>query len=459
MQDPVRRRRFKKLATGLALQLLAVATLGTMVVVAQAAASTKPACSPVSGPASPPASPQATVPCGSISGTVTDTGNHPLPGICVSASAVTFPGSYGSDRTDAAGNYLITNLTPASYKVSFYDCATRTHVQQWYNNKPDSTSADVVVVTDGNDTPNINAALASGGSISGVVTDAGATPLFGICVYAYGQSSPFYGFAQTKHNGAYTIAGLSPGTYNVEFYDCQNGRYVDQWYNNKPSFDTADPVVVTDGANTPNINAALIVAGSISGTVTDAGAHPLAGICVSVVDTSTGVFFGYAQTDPSGQYLVSSLAPGTYAVQFYDCTQNIYVTQWFNNKPSQAAANPVTVTSGIETAGVNAALVKGGTISGTVTDTALQPLGAVCVMAEDPVSGIVVSSTKTKADGNYIVSGLATGNYKIEFNDCVATTHATQWAINKASFAQASLIQAKAGLNHAGVNAKLKDAT
>ena len=103
---------------------------------------------------------------GSISGTVTEDGGGPLADICVDVSDTTFT-FYGFGITDSSGNYSVGGLPTASYKVQFYDCGSGTHIGEWYNDKPDSTSADLVAVTVAVDTPGINAGLAVGADSDG----------------------------------------------------------------------------------------------------------------------------------------------------------------------------------------------------------------------------------------------------------------------------------------------------
>jgi putative cell wall-binding protein len=59
-------------------------------------------------------------------------------------------------------------------------------------------------------------------------------------------------------SGKYTIPGLSAGTYKVGFYTfSSSANFAPQYYNNKTTLDSADPVVVTDTANAANINAVM----------------------------------------------------------------------------------------------------------------------------------------------------------------------------------------------------------
>jgi len=94
---------------------------------------------------------------------------------------------------------------------------------------------------------------------------------------------------------------------------------------------------------------------SISGTVTDAATgEPLSNICVYASGTSYGQS---GQTDSSGYYRVDALRSGDYKVQFYDCQYPAtYLSEYYNNKSDWNSADVVSVTLGLETGGIDAAL-------------------------------------------------------------------------------------------------------
>src|SRR5205085_2714825 len=78
------------------------------------------------------------------------------------------------------------------------------------------------------------------------------------------------------------------------------GPYVDQWWNDAASFDSATPVNLVAGVATTGIDAQLVVAGAITGTVTDRAAHPVEGVCVQA--TTATVFRRLARTDSQGRH-------------------------------------------------------------------------------------------------------------------------------------------------------------
>jgi hypothetical protein len=94
------------------------------------------------------------------------------------------------------------------------------------------------------------------GSISGTVIDEGSAPIEGVCVTAFTLAGDFAGATTTAADGTYSVGGLGTGSLAVLFDACAGG-YVNEWYDNQTSFEDADPVPVTDGVDTPGVDATL----------------------------------------------------------------------------------------------------------------------------------------------------------------------------------------------------------
>jgi len=224
--------------------------------------------------------------------------------------------------------------------------------------------------------------------------------------------------ARTDYKVCFGATGATGGSSDATGYD-------GQCWQNKTALGTPTPVAVTSGAIKSGIDAALNGGGTISGTVTDAGGphHGLANVSVRVSSPSTGAV-AYATTAADGSYTAPALGAGTdYQVCFIawgatggslDATG--YVDQCWQNQPSLGTPTQVVVTPGAATGGINAVLVGGGAISGTVTDAG----GAHHGLAN--VSVYVFSATAdggwaiTDTEGNYTVTRLAAGtDYRVQF--------------------------------------------
>jgi hypothetical protein len=95
--------------------------------------------------------------------------------------------------------------------------------------------------------------------------------------------------------------------------------------------------------------------GSISGTVRNAAAVLLRGICVRVFD-SAGAPAVSAVTGPDGRFSVGGLVSGNYRLRFSDCGAGTYSDEFYNNQPDLASATQIVVVQGSETTGIDATL-------------------------------------------------------------------------------------------------------
>lgn len=376
---------------------------------------------------------------GSISGTVTDLATgQPLFDVCVSAAQGSV--TYGSTCADWSGHFSIGALATGSYSLTAVDNSG--FYLPW-------TGTSQVSVTQGSTTSGQNVGMQRGGTITGTVTDAASSaPLGGVCVSTPSASpGPL---SCSDATGAYAIVGLPTGSYDLNFNDV-GGTYLPQWYNGQSSQANATAVSVTQGTTVTGKNAAMQVGASLAGTVTDASTSaPIASQCVSVYPTGSTNQVATACTDSSGNYVVSGLPTGTYNVDFQG--GGAYVGQWYANQPTQGSSTSVSLTAGSAKTGINAALVQGGKISGTITDASTtKPVAGACVSAYDSAgdSGYACSAQ----DGTYTIEGLpASTSYTVYFN---ASGYLGQWYNGQSSPANASKVTVSLGQTTGSVSAAL----
>ncbi len=366
-------------------------------------------------------------PGGTISGTVTDASGTGLSGICVDAFGSS--GLGGSANTGTGGTYSITGLATGSYTVSFRPGCGST------GNYLSQTDPTQVSVTAGSSTPNIDATLQPGGTITGTVTDTSGTGLSGICVNAaVSGSSGLGGSGTTGTGGTYSITGLATGSYTVTFSGCGiTGNYISQTY--------PTPVSVTAGSSTPNIDATMQPGGTISGTVTDTSGTGLSGICVSAYDPSTGSGGPSATTGTGGTYSLVSLPTGSYTVTFSTGCGNSA------NYLSQNYATPVSVTAGSTSQGIDATMQPPITgLTGTVTDaTTGTPIPGVCAYLYN-TAGQRTSDPGSCADsaGSFVMPVATPGTYVVGYLD-PSGAHVTTWSGGGTSEASATPVTVSAG--------------
>ncbi len=161
-----------------------------------------------------------------------------------------------------------------------------------------------------------------------------------------------------------------------------------------------------------------------------------------------------------GSYTITGLATGSYKVAFYSEQEGgtNYLDQFYNGKGTEAEATPVAVTVPAATEGVNAELHAGGAISGRVTSAVTHaPLGdtETCAYEGEKYEGCA----ETNSNGEYTITGLATGSYIVQFYSYdFETNYLSQYYSGKSSAAEAQPVGVTAGTTVAGINAELQSA-
>jgi hypothetical protein len=402
---------------------------------------------------------------GSLSGTVTaEQGGAPLQGVLVTAVAADPEAGFlfSFDVTDANGDYRITALAPGNYVVSA-STASVDYLAETYDNVHFPTPGTPVAVAAGADTPNIDIALATAGSISGRVTaDAGGAGLEGQTVLAFGVQgtgtppiTAFDGGAGfTDAAGNYVIHGLAgpPGAkYRVQVLPV--GNYIGEYYNNVRSANLAAQVDVAAGSTTPNINFGVATGGSITGTITETGTGiPLAGINVSASE-QTFLGFGSGETDAQGHYSIPGLVTGSYTVFASE------INEWYLDATSPEFATPVVVTEGQVTPNIDMDGVRGGeetcflppeevgSISGRVTEAVGGAGIGDAVVSAHWVEGeftFEYDFARTLSNGNYTIPCLPPGTYRVVayYPD---STYLPEWYSEMADSANATDVVVAAG--------------
>ncbi|MHB8342498.1 MAG: carboxypeptidase-like regulatory domain-containing protein, partial [Mycobacteriales bacterium] len=272
-------------------------------------------------------------------------------------------------------------------------------------------------------------AATAGTPVSGLVTGANGVGVGNVTVElipVYSTGCPVSLFATTGPTGTYSISSVPAGYYNEELFPplATPGtfpQYVNQEYwagtSSTSTTDTdqqSGATVIYVASSPVVVNDSLLAGGEIDGSVSG-GSGPVPGVFVSVYDSSLGI--GSSTTvGSSGSYAVTNLAPATsYTVYFYPPAS--YEDQAYNGQTDPSMANPVTVTAGMQTTGIDASLVVGGQITGTVTDSSSGlGISGASVSAYPATGGGFGQSTATVSGGSYDLTSLATGTYDVYFN-------------------------------------------
>jgi len=261
-----------------------------------------------------------------ISGQITDELSEPVADVQVFAMRSTwFQGRRRMvpvglpARTDDAGEYRLTGLSPGSYDVmaTLRETWTVTEngVERMLGYAPtyapgtaSLTDARRVTVAVGQAVGNTNFALMPGtaASVSGMAADSLGAPLVsrGIILMqefagASGAIMSMGGNATTAADGSFTIKNVPPGSYKVLAQTTRDTQSV-----RGTVLEIATQPVTLDGADITNLSLTTSMGWSIAGTViADTGAPPDApptrfGVAARLVDPDSGMGMGGAPPPP-----------------------------------------------------------------------------------------------------------------------------------------------------------------
>jgi hypothetical protein len=301
-------------------------------------------------------------------------------------------------------------------------------------------------------------ALGQDGSLTGIVEGAAGVPLPGICVTATGTGGRHQ--ERSSAAGRYVFTGLATGAFSVSYRDCASpDSYAAQNYpGGRVVVAAGQPTLLAPVALTPDSPALALAAEQgyarahpataaaetsaralVTGKVTSASGHALAGICVTAImrvklevgpgQTATVSLPFVVSTGRSGSYRVPRL-PGfsvsSVRVQFNVGCGNggNYAPQWWRDAASRTKATTLAPASKTVTlSGISARLTRGATLTGIVRGGSASGagLGGVCVRAngQGGQAGVIVTA-KTASTGRYVLRGLGTGSYTVRFTACSA---------------------------------------
>ncbi|MCI5157593.1 MAG: carboxypeptidase regulatory-like domain-containing protein [Candidatus Electrothrix sp. AUS1_2] len=292
---------------------------------------------------------------------------------------------------------------------------------------------------------------ARAGSITGTVVDDDGGAFIGdvrVAVYAENNAAKIIAEDNTDAaTGAYSITGLDNGDYKVWFITDATD-YIKKWYNDSTDFSGAQTVSLTSA--TPDVDleeTALTLGGKITGTVTYNAASPTEPVYVQAYNAVSGAWVKTTQVNSStGEYTVRGLPAGGYTVKFWAFLTE-YVTAWYNDTLSRNTATSVSVAQGgSETLGINAQLVLGGKISGTVTDIDGNPVEGTLVQVYDSLDSEELRGfAYTGETGIYTVKGLPLGgSVKVRFCERQEADGScgglTEWYDDKINFDSADIV-------------------
>lgn len=326
------------------------------------------------------------------------------------------------DRTDDQGVFLLAGLPAGPYYLGTDGLGA--YVDIWYEHRvmtdphdPDGDGADLIALVDYETRTNLVLTLDQGAELSGVVRDEGGAPIAGVIVDAY-LDKTWFDFALTDAAGAYRIPSLPDGAYYVKVDTF--GDYLDEWYPDAivlhlddPALDGASRVVITQGVSVPGLDFALGSGAEMHGSVTETGGAPIADCYVDLYN-GAGYRLFYTRTDSNGVYRLGGLPAGVYYLA--TDSQWRFVDEWYEDQvllsrsdPAGNMAQPIDIAHRQVLTGIDFALLRGGSISGTVTGPDESPLPYAYVDLFLGTNSFDVAITDS--NGVYHLTTLPAGTY------------------------------------------------
>ncbi len=391
---------------------------------------------------------------GAISGNVSDPNGLPV----YECVIVVYDENYnyiGDGVPDPSGNYSVSDIPAGNYKLFLDYYGSQDWADEWYQNASSFADANIVSVTEGETTGNIDFELDWAGVISGKVVLPDGSPIGEfdyVAVNGFDLDNRYVNTTMSDQNGNFNISGFMTGYYKLSFEYNGINNYIGGWYENANSFDSATPIEVIAGDTTKNIILTLRNAGAISGRVTGPTGAPIEWEVEIIIYNESDQDVRWVQSEENGYYTATGLPEGKYKLfanytSMYNATSVIQTpaSEWYDGVYDEISATWVDVLPGDTTKDINFTLEAGGAIKGNVYSPENSLLDYSGIVAAVNLNGDIVRQGMNANLGQYIVAGLPTGSYKLYFSYEGDQNYMDEWFDGKSNFGTADVINVVAG--------------
>ena len=396
------------------------------------------------------------IPDSSIAGTVyedlnnngvQDAGEVGIAGVTVELDGTDSAGNpvTYTTTTDANGDYLFDNLRDGTYTVTetqpvgYFD-----GIDTAGSEGGDTTTNDVIsaiALPQATDAVDYDFGELPGSSISGAVYDDFGTPIEGVEITLTGTDifgNPVTLTTTTDAAGAYSFAGLAPGTYQLD--ETQPAPYADGPEVLGSEGGTVNPdqfadIVLGSGVDATGYDFTETT-GSIAGTVVDDFGNPIPGVEITLTGTDDlgNTYNVVTTTDTNGDYIFEGLPAGDYTV-----TETQPLAYGDGGETAGSSGGDDTVDDVISAiplaAGEDSIDNDFDEVTGSISGSVFEDLNndAQFDAGETGIEGVeitltgtdfygnpVTATTTTDANGNYTFDGLVAGDYTVTETQPVA---------------------------------------
>jgi hypothetical protein len=276
-------------------------------------------------------------------------------------------------------------------------------------------------------------ATASAAAITGTVTNAAnGARLANMVVAAYDATGIQRGLATTGSDGRYSIS-VPSGDYRVLAWD-NSLEFATAFDGGAESFETS-PVRTLTASSSVEVNFALVVGGTIRGSVTNSSGNPV-GVAVVEIYNLSGTRRTFAAVDSAGHFSIV-VPPGDYKAVAYD-PRGILATQFHQRVRAFSDAAVIHVDARDTVSGVSFRLAQTASIDGTVVDGATGVALPGVVVYAYTAAGAQVTSASTDASGAYRLL-VPSGDYRLVAGD-PERVYATTFHVSSRSFEQSDVV-------------------
>ncbi len=293
------------------------------------------------------------------------------------------------------------------------------------------------------------------GHIEGVTPDDSTAWVLVVAAHLH-EDPTAWAFGEVKPEGDYVVTGLKMGSY---FVMAGADGYFPQFFSHAYSIWEAIVVEVTPQEITQSIDFFLeplnIGEGGISGLVVEeVTQEPVSQAQIFAFNINNPFISAWTYTNDDGTYELNNLRNGQYYVQAFG--EGFFI-QYYDGAELYEDATPVIVSSDQVIPDINFQLNRGGTISGTATDSEGNPIEGASVQAyADNERGIDIGGVYgwgiTDENGNYTISGLYSGEYIVSLHHYTHYYSVTEWYDDATTEEEATPVEVQLGEDASGID-------
>jgi hypothetical protein len=335
------------------------------------------------------------------------------------------------------------------------------HLRTYYGNGISKDLAVPVQVSLNQSAGNIDFSLPRGGIISGQITGAdGNRPLSGIDIDIYDgvTGSRIDLTAKSGTDGQYRIGALPAGTYELRADPAIMSGYSGAYFGGNSSPPSAQTVTVVALSDTNGVSFQLEPGGWISGSIINASGDPMEGIDLDAFDQNGKRLYPTARSQNDGSYLIGPLPVGGIILRADPTATAGVMHLYYPDAGSLSLAQPISVSASSGSDNKDFVLPLAGWISGTVRSSSGAALADIDLDVFDSSMNRISLSTKTSADGNYLVGPLPVGQIIVRADPHPDGGYARHYYQDTSDQSRATLVTVDAGLGTPAIDFSLPPA-